>query len=143
MPVVHIDRLQWKPGWVEADAEDRDRRIIEAAEAPRWVIDGNYRGTLPQRLRRADTLVFLDFPPWRCRWRVIKRIVTHWGRTRPDMNEGCRERVDFEFLAYVWRFHRDNRPGLLALLSELPEDINLVTLRTPRDVRAFLQELSG
>ncbi|MEM1446565.1 MAG: AAA family ATPase [Planctomycetota bacterium] len=143
LPVVHIDQIQWKPGWVEAETDERDRRIMEAADAPRWVIDGNYSGTLPHRLSRADTVVVLDLPAWRCRWRVIKRIARHWGRTRPDMVEGCRERLDAEFLAYVWRFHRDERPALLALVRDLPAGVNVIRLRTPREVREFLQHANA
>src|SRR4051812_43283485 len=56
---------------------------------PRWIMDGNYSGTLAARLSRADTIVFLDMPTALCLWRVLCRTLRHIGRTRDDMAKGC------------------------------------------------------
>ena len=42
IPTVSIDALFWKPGWVESDKDDFERRMIEVAREPRWIMDGNY-----------------------------------------------------------------------------------------------------
>ncbi|MEM8781628.1 MAG: AAA family ATPase [Planctomycetota bacterium] len=138
LPGVHMDRLQWKPGWVESSREELERQLCEVLAEPRWVIDGNYSGTMPMRFARADTVVFLDLPRWVCRWRVIKRTVLGWRRTRWDMNRGCPERLEWEFLVYVWRFHRDARPRILERLADLPEGVELITLCHRQEVREFL-----
>lgn len=61
LPLVHLDRLYWRAGWVESDKAEFVERVRETVAAPRWVIDGNYGGTLPIRLERADTVLWLDF----------------------------------------------------------------------------------
>lgn len=66
VPVIHLDREHWKPGWVETPAAEWEERVRELAAAERWIIDGNYGGTLDVRLDRADTVVFLDFGRFRC-----------------------------------------------------------------------------
>lgn len=141
LPPYHIDRLNWKPGWVDSSREELSVRLEAIVAEDRWIIDGNYSGTMHLRLPRADTVIFLDYSRWIYRWRVLKRWYTHRGRTRPDMTEGCDERLDLEFLRYVWRFDRDARPRLLAKLNELIEAQNLIHLRHPREATSFLREV--
>lgn len=40
--------------------------VARLVEAPTWIMDGNYGGTLPARLTAADTVIYLDFPTWIC-----------------------------------------------------------------------------
>src|SRR5690242_8952918 len=39
---VELDSLHWEANWTEADTETFRRRIVEATEGERWVVDGNY-----------------------------------------------------------------------------------------------------
>jgi len=80
------------------------------------VIDGNYSGTLEPRLRRADTVVFLDTPRWLSLLRVLRRTLTHLGRVRRDAAPACPERLDAEFLRFAWNWNRRSRAPLLARL---------------------------
>lgn len=82
--------------------------------------DGNYSRTLPLRSEKADTLVYLDLPRSLCLWRVIWRRATNHGRTRPDMTEGCPERLDLLFLKWIWTFPRHSAPGLTAFFQAFP-----------------------
>jgi adenylate kinase family enzyme len=73
LPVIHLDLHYWKPGWVRpSDDEWRERQRTLLAGAA-WIIDGNYNETLPLRLERADTVVFLDTPWWLCASRSFVR----------------------------------------------------------------------
>jgi len=106
LPVHHLDRMHWLPGWVERDRAE-GRMMLEAVLAsPQWIIDGNYGSTLPLRLERADTVVWLDYPTRICLWRAISRWWRFRGQARPDMTEGCLERLDLEFLLYILNFRR-------------------------------------
>src|ERR1700722_6307120 len=61
LPVVHLDQLFWRPGWVESSMEEF--RELHAAVIGRdaWVVDGNYEsGDQQARLARADAIVVLD-----------------------------------------------------------------------------------
>lgn len=106
LPVVHLDKLFWKSGWVESSKAEIDEKIRQAAACPRWIMDGNYNRTLEQRLERADTVIYLDFPRMVCLWGVFKRLLTNLGKVRPDMPEGCPEKVDLEFLRWIWNFNK-------------------------------------
>lgn len=101
LPVHHMDQLGWLPGWVETPKDELRERIEAVVATERWLIEGNYGSTLHLRLPRADAVIYLDFPIRLCLWRLLRRTLSHRGRTRPDMTEGCPERFDFAFFRYV------------------------------------------
>lgn len=137
LPVIHLDRLYWRPGW-EATPPDEWREIVRQATAQdQWVIDGNYSSTMDLRLARADTVVFLDFPTAVCTWRVLKRWASQRGRQREDVGEGCPEKVDLEFLKWIWGYRKRSRPGTLRMLSE-KKDGQVFVLRNAEEVAHFL-----
>ncbi len=101
LPVHHMDKLAWLPGWVETDSNDLREKIKAIVATDRWLIEGNYGSTLDLRLPRADTVIYLDFPIRLCLWRALRRVMSYRGRTRPDMTDGCPERFDVEFFRYL------------------------------------------
>jgi adenylate kinase family enzyme len=139
LPLVHLDRLHWKPGWVESGREEFEAKVRDVVARPRWVIDGNYGGTLPLRLTRADTVIDLDLPRWQCVLGILRRAVQHRGRTRSDMAEGCPEQLNLEFLIYTIRFGGGGRARIEKSLRGYSG--RRITLRSRREVRAFLDTL--
>ena len=101
LPVHHMDRIHWMPGWVERTKADKVplARAIEAQEA--WIFEGGLSATFAERAARADRIIWLDLPSPVRLWRVIKRIAGGYGRTRPDLPADCPERIDLAFLWYV------------------------------------------
>ena len=105
----------WDVGICSLD--DDTRSAAEAVAAERWMIEGNYGSVLPPRLERADTVIYLDFPIRLCLKRLIKRIVTNRGQSRPDMPEGCPERFDLGFFWYVMNWNSGPRVRTEATLA--------------------------
>jgi adenylate kinase family enzyme len=103
-------------------------------------MDGNYPDTLPQRLKYADTVFFLDFWRVQCLWRCVNRFWKHRGENRPELAPGCYEKIDLDFLKWIWHYPRDVRPRVLAMLAAQP-DVELIVLRGRAVVDAFLKGL--
>jgi adenylate kinase family enzyme len=118
LPVIHIDRIHWQAGWVERSKAEKTRLCHEAEAGERWIFEGGHSATWPSRLARADLLVWLDRPVGLRLWRVLARAVTQLGRTRPDMADGCPERLRSlpEFVHYILTTAHSQRRkiGLLA-----------------------------
>jgi adenylate kinase family enzyme len=106
LPLYHMDRLHWLPGWIERDRDEAFGEVRKVLAQDRWIIDGNYGSTLPERVKRADTVVWLDYPTAQCLWRVFRRWWQYRGTNRPDMTEGCNENINWEFLHFVATFRR-------------------------------------
>ena len=142
IPVVHLDKLFWHPGWVESTKEEIDCKIREEMEKPCWIMDGNYNRTIPERIKRCDTIIYLDFSRFACLMGVLKRVLTTYGKVRPDMGEGCPERVDWEFLKWVWNFNKNNREKNYRLLNEA-EGVETIVLKNRRAVKRFLRQVTA
>lgn len=137
LPVVHLDAHYWRPAWTPTPDEEWDEGLPDLLAGPEWVMDGNYHRSLPERLRVADLAILLDLPPWLCRARVLKRILSSYGRVRSDMAAGCPEQWDWEFLRWVWTWHRDVRPIVTDALDRAPETVEILRLRTRGEVAAL------
>jgi adenylate kinase family enzyme len=140
LPVVHLDVLFWRPGWVPAD-EAVARAALEAAAAePRWILDGNFVGDgTDGRFASADTVVFLDVGRLRCLARVLRHLARDRRRTRPDHPEGCSESFSPALVRWIWRYSRDERPSVLALLERLEDAA--VTVHRVRSADELLQRM--
>lgn len=143
LPVVHLDRLFWSPGWVEPDAEQFRTQVREAVAPDAWVCEGNYaRRTFDLRLPRADLIIWLDTPRLTCFTRVLVRSALN--RPRPDLPAGCTEKLDREFLTflkYVWTFDRGSRPRIEAVRLAVGPQVPVVHLRDGREIEEFLGSL--
>ena len=141
MPVFHMDQLNWKPGWVEGGKDEICRKLVDIVATDRWLIDGTYGGTLAERLERADTVVYLDFPIILCVARLLRRIWTYRGRTRPDMTEGCPERFDFEFFVYLLRWNSGPRPRTEARLKGHEDKV--IRLKSPAALQRWMATIGN
>ena len=107
-PVLHLDRIQFEPGWKERDRETAKRMaedFLDENENRGWIIDGNYTGfSQERRLREADLIIFMNYPRWICLWQALVRSRIYRGRTREDMGDGCIEKMDWEFV--WWSLHK-------------------------------------
>ena len=143
LPVVHLDRLYWRPGWGEPPKAEWRARVEREAAKDRWILDGNYGGTLRERICRADAVVFLDLGPLTCTVGVLKRTFVGRFKHRPDLPEGCRDTVDWEFLKWVWQFRQHSRPRVLEAVAAAPTELLFLRLETRKAMRALLDQLDG
>lgn len=104
LPVLHLDHVFWLPGWQSRPREEMQRIVARFLDSnTSWVIDGNYFKTeYTRRLTEADQVIFLNFNRFSCLARVWKRYRKYRGRTREDMGRGCTEKLDWEFVRWVF-----------------------------------------
>lgn len=140
IPVVHLDKLYWRPGWQHVTREEFDEILDGVLVQDAWIMDGNFNNTIQKRIARCDTVIYLDFSRFACLMGVLKRILTTYGTVRPDMGEGCPERIDLDFLKWVWSFNKKKREKYYRLLNET-EGIEKIVLKNRRAVNRFLQSL--
>jgi adenylate kinase family enzyme len=141
LPVLHLDALFWRPGWVETPRPEWRQTVEGLCAREAWVMDGNFSATLDVRLKACDTVVFLDMPRTVCVWRALKRWVMYRKKTRPDMAAGCAEKFDLKFLHWIWTFPSRSRPKVVARLDEFAAGKRVVRLRSDAEVERFLAEV--
>lgn len=143
LPVVHIDHIHWQSGWIERPRAEKTRLCHEVEAGETWIFEGGHSETWPNRLARAEMLVWLDLPVGLRLWRVLKRTVRWHGRNRPDLPEGCPEgfhRETLPFLRFIWRTRHLARERMERLAAGAPPDKPVVRLRSVAEVRRFLAD---
>jgi adenylate kinase family enzyme len=139
LPFVSLDALYWQPGWQPSEPEPFGLRVTEAASAPGWIMDGNYtRFAGELRRERADTVIWFDLPRHVCMSGIMTRIVGSYGQVRPEMAPGCPERIDLEFLRYVWTYRQQQRPRLLEFFEGLRADQELICFNNREQAESYL-----
>jgi len=148
VPHVELDALHWGPEWAAPDLEVFRDRVAAALAGEGWVVDGNYRKVREIIWARADTLVWLDYPLRLTLWRLLRRTVRRVGKKEVLWN-GNRETWCGTLLAkdslvrLSVQGHRRMREGYPVAL-QLPEyrHLRVVRLRTPKEARAWLAQVS-
>lgn len=139
--IVHLDKLFWQRGWVSITTEELAEKIKEIVLRDSWIIDGNYKSTMEMRMEAADTIIYLDFPTIVSLWGIFKRWIMYSGKKRPDITEGCNEKIDWEFFSWVLTYRRRNRKKLLAMLDKYSENRSVFILRSRREADDFVNKL--
>jgi adenylate kinase family enzyme len=139
LPLIHLDRHYWLPGWERPEHETWRAKVQELVEHPRWIMDGNYSGTLDVRLPVADTLVHLDFSTFVCASRVVRRMLANPACARNDLADGCAERFDWPFLRFVLNYRQKHRERDLKKLSMFTGTRRRFT--SPRQLAEFFAKL--
>lgn len=142
-PVLHLDSVYHAPGWtVHSDEE-----VLEAVEGflkhDAWVIDGEYsRFCFERRVAEADRIIIVALNRFACLWRVWKRYRRYCGQSRPDIAEGCPEKLDREFVQWVlWKGRSKAREQRIkSVCQQYPE--KTVILKNQRQIDRFLEGFS-
>ncbi len=146
-PHVELDALYWLPGWDEAPDDLFRERALAALVGDCWTTDGNYSKVRDIVWGRADTVVWLDYSFPLVFWRIFKRTVWR-GISRQELwGTGNRENLLRMFtrdsmLWWVIRTYRRRRREYPALFRQ-PQfaHLNIVILRSPRDMQRWLERL--
>ncbi|ACM26488.1 DNA topology modulation kinase FlaR-like protein [Rhizobium rhizogenes K84] len=139
---VSIDRdVLWLPGWKQRDKMEQRKIIAEKILGARWIMDGTNPSTFDIRLPRTDIVIWVRMPRLLCIWGALSRWLKWVGRTRPEMAPGCPEKVDWEFLQFIWTFEEKFTPRVLAGLAEHGPDVPILQLTSRRQMRALLDLL--
>lgn len=139
LPVIHLDREYWRENWTPTPKDEWNARVGELISGERWIIDGNFGGTLPMRLQAADTVIFFDLSRWVCLRSVLGRCRRYRGKSRTDMAPGCPEKADAEFLRWVLRFPEKEAPQIRALLQGQAGRKNVHILKHRREADELLR----
>lgn len=143
LKLIHLDKLYWKPNWVETiDKAEWRKTLTEVLKGDEWIIDGNYSSTLAMRLEFCDTAILLDLPHYICAWRVFKRSVLYRKRKRPDMAKGCAEKFDWEFLKWTWNYPKRSKERVEELLKRFESEKTIIRLKSKKEVENFLVNFS-
>lgn len=75
MPVYHLDKYMCHGDFQELPHETRLKVHSELVKGDDWIIEGNFRRYLDERLSRATLVIFLSIPRYLVLYNALKRTV--------------------------------------------------------------------
>ncbi|MCD8038267.1 MAG: adenylate kinase [Lachnospiraceae bacterium] len=135
IPLFYLDMLWHKADKTTSSKEEFDYNITQIMKQKQWIIDGNYRRTIPARLQLCDTVFLLDYPLEICLASVEARI----GKAREDM-PWIETEFDQEFKQWILDFPNKQLPRIYAMLQE-HQDKEIHVFKSRVEAKAFLDEL--
>lgn len=138
LPVVNMDKIHWKSGWINRPDEEKAKLIANVHAQESWIFEGGHSRSYPERIARADTCIWLDFPLGMRLWRVFTRTLRDYGKSRPDLPEGCPERFNWEFYVWIISSRQTSRGAPQAIMDNPPPHLTVHQLRNDKEVQAFL-----
>jgi adenylate kinase family enzyme len=138
LAVTNLDAVYYDDQWNPTPAEKFAETQRELVAADRWLIEGNYASTLPIRLARADTVIFLDLPALTCLYGIAQRRWRYRGGQHAD---GVYDRITWSFIKYILGYRRSMRPRVTALLAEHRQHARYIRLTSRRQANRFLHHL--
>lgn len=144
VPVHHLDSYYWKAGWIGSGLAEFRAAQEEIVKGGAWIIEGNYSNSFDIRVAKADTFIYLELPLRICLYRVLKRWVTHIGQNRPDMAEGCTEKMDMAFLKFIITTYADRKNKMHRRMQEFLEADpanQVIYLANKKQIEGFLKNV--
>lgn len=139
LPLTHLDGVYYDADWNPLPDKEFAALQKKLVAEPRWLIEGNYAGTLPIRLAHADTVIFLDLPARTCLAGTLQRRWRYRGGQHAK--DGVYDRITWNFVRYIWGYRTTMRPRVRGLLNEHGGDATLITLTSRRQGARFLAQL--
>ncbi len=136
---ISMDRdILWLPGWQLRGEEEQLRLMCDAVAGARWVFDGSGPRTMNVRLERAEFTIWIRPSRLTSILGVLKRWLRLMGQVRPEMAPGCPEKMDWEFLSYVWNFERDHAPRVKEAFEQYGDNVPVLMLKSHAETAELL-----
>ena len=104
------------------------------------MIDGNYKAlSYERRCEEADVIIQMLFGRLDCLSRCLRRYRIYKGSNRPDMTEGCNEKIDWKFIRWIlWDDRKREKRDLVRLTRECYPN-KAIVIRNQRDLDSYLR----
>lgn len=144
LPVLHLDTVNFLPNWQERPKEESQQIVQEFMQQDNWIIEGNYSSFYQkERVAQADTIIFLLFNRFTCYHRVRKRAKMFEGTSRPDMADGCAEKLDWEFTKWVLYKGRTKKRKKHYKNIATQYSTKTIVLKNAKQVKKYLENLNN
>ena len=144
IPAIHIDTLRFIEGkpWAEIPKDEFRAKVNAAISADEWIFEGCSTSTLPQRLERCDSVIFLDFNRFFCLYHAIKRRVQIKKKPRLELPKSCIDKIDKKFLRWIlFDYSNRSRPRIIQALNA--SDKTVYHIKTRKQAQNLIADLSN
>lgn len=150
---IEMDDLFWLDNWQETPDDQFFLKLqsqMNAADEG-WVLDGNYSRTLPLKLAKLDTIIWLDYSFRLNFYRSIKRAISRAMSQKPlwkssNNHETFRRSFLSKDSIILWMInhHAKNRQKYLKMMHDPQyQHLQFIRLASPKQAAEFLQKIKS
>lgn len=143
IPLLYMDCVHFERDWKSRDDAEAIKIVEDFMKNnDSWVIDGNYfKLEFEERVKQADTIIYLNFNRFNCLKRAYKRYFEYKGKRRESISEGCYESMDFEFISWILFEGRTRKR--LKRFNEIKQlkDKKVIELKNQKELDKFVSEM--
>lgn len=110
LPVYHLDNYMFDSSGNKVEKASFLSQKEKMINNDKWIIEGCSISTLSMRFSKADLIIYLDFTPWVCLYRIIKRFIFMPKKLK---GTGCLQGVNMRLFIYILFFRKRKRPTIL------------------------------
>lgn len=137
IPCYHLDSLYFLENWVAKTQEQFEQDIHKILNKSEWILEGNYHNhLLKERLLQSTHIIILDYPRYKYMFRLLKRYIKYYKKSRPDVPEGCIENLDWEFLTFAWKYPK--RRKLLFNSLTITDVTKVHIVKTNKELKSLI-----
>ena len=120
LPLTEVDKLLWKPGWVEATDAGFEAEHAPLIAGENWIIEGIGKlDSIRPRLLRATWIVFIDMVLWQHFWLAAERQIQQALGTLEHPVAGLGEPITTEAMfETLWETEQAWMPTIRANVDE-------------------------
>lgn len=139
LPLLHLDQVAHIPYTNWERRPDEEFQAIHDAfiERDEWIVEGNYSSFMPQRFKRADTVIFNQFNRFGCLYRFLKRSFQK-DEQRAGGLEGAKNQIGDMVSWILWKAPK-KRSIYYQLIAENPH-LDVVYIRHFKDMNRLLEK---
>lgn len=144
-PFVELDELYWGPNWTPKAHSEFERLLLESAQAPAWVVAGNYSAIRNTLWPRANTIIWLNYSLpvvfWRGARRTFLRYVRRerlWHGNRESLSRTLLSRDSILFWILSTHGRRQAEFQRLMRSAEFPH-LTWLEFKSPRKLNQWLE----
>ena len=149
IPYIEIDRLFWKPNWIESNDEEFFSKLEQSLDQDSWVLDGNYTRTIPIKWKHVDMIIWIDFSYTRTLLQALKRALIR-ASTKQELWPDTGNRETFKKLfsrqsIVLWtiKTYAKNKKKYQAMMADARYSrIKFVRVRSPKEADSLIESLS-
>lgn len=133
LPLFYLDMLFHNPDRSTLSREAFDAGLHEILERAEWIIDGNYRRTLPLRFEACTDVFLFDLPVEQCLQNAAARV----GAVREDL-PWVETEFDPDFRQYILDFPTNQQPMICDLIDRYRDTRNITTFHSVQEADEWL-----
>mgnify|MGYP001559648942 FL=1 len=139
LPLFLMDSIMWNPGWQYVGDEKTVEKLHEIGSQEEWILEGYIdKKARPFIFERADTIIYLDYPPIVATLRYLQRWLKHRKNPRPEL-EGSPEKFDWKFMKLVWK--KGEAVSLNKFLNQISNQNKIIKLTSVQQTKKFLKSI--